>query len=505
MTILDSLFRPKSIAIIGASENPNKVGGRPIHYMKKFGYEGRIFPINPSRKQIQGIEAYESIAALEMPPDAAIIAIGSENVIEQVKLCGEHGVKAAVVMSSGFGEMGAQGKLLEAALVKEAHSKNMRLVGPNAQGTANFSNGAILNFSTMFMEIAPLDGPIAVISQSGAASVMPYALLRKAGYGVRYIAATGNDADLSTSAIAEELARDEKIKLILVYLETISNPDRLAEAAAIARARGAYIVALKSGSSKLGAVAASSHTGAVVGDDVAVDAFLARHGIWRARDMNEFIRATPLYLQDHSIGAGRTVAMSHSGAVSVMIADSAEQIGLPLTDLSQRTKSRLAEVLPSVATPNNPLDMTAAILGKPEIFPKVLTAIGTDEGADMSIGGVPVAGPGFDVANMAAATAEFEKSAKKPVIVCAPQDHIRAQFDEQKLPTYVTEIEGLESLHQYASHRALRDNVALATAPSSYELASMGQQDEYASLSLLETAGVRIVKSFLCRSVEEAV
>ncbi|WP_342712769.1 CoA-binding protein [Bradyrhizobium sp. B124] len=360
MTILESLFHPKSIAVIGASDNPNKVGGRPIHYMKKFGYQGRILPINPARKQIQGIDAYDSIESLKTSPDAAIIAVGSESVLDQVRLCADRGVGAVVIMASGFGELGEEGKGIEAELVKVAQAKNMRLVGPNAQGTANFSNGAILNFSTMFMEIDPQDGPVAVISQSGAASVMPYALLRKAGYGVRYIVATGNDADISASTIAEELARDEQIKLILVYLESLTDPERLASAAATARQRGAYIIALKSGASKIGAAAASSHTGAIVGDDVAVNAFLARHGIWRAHDMNGLIRTVPLYLKDHLIRKGRTVAMSHSGAVSVMIADSAERMGMPLSDISAETKAKLAAVLPSFATPSNPLDMTAA-------------------------------------------------------------------------------------------------------------------------------------------------
>jgi acyl-CoA synthetase (NDP forming) len=171
----------------------------------------------------------------------------------------------------------------------------MRVIGPNAQGIANFATGAVLNFSTMFMEVEPQDGPVAIVSQSGAASVMPYALLRERGIGVRYLAATGNDADLGVSELVRSIADDEDIRLIMVYVETLSNPDMLAEAARLARERGAHIVLLKGGSSHRGAVAAASHTGAMVGEDGALNAFLHRHGIQRAHDIHELVNAAPLY------------------------------------------------------------------------------------------------------------------------------------------------------------------------------------------------------------------
>ncbi|MGT2492817.1 CoA-binding protein [Cupriavidus basilensis] len=292
----EALFRPRSVAVIGASDNPNKVGGRPIHYLNRFGFEGKVFPVNPAREEIQGHRAYASVQDIGEVPDAVVIAVSGEAALAQVRQCSGIGVKAAVVMASGFGETGEAGRQRQDELVTAANAGGMRLVGPNAQGTANFASGAVLNFSTMFMEVAPADGPIAIISQSGAASVMPYALLRQAGLGVRYLVATGNDADIDACAMAEAVAADPAIRLILVYLESLSSPVRLAAAAAVARQRGAHVVVLKSGSSQRGAVAAASHTGAMVGNDATIDAFLARHGIWRARNMNEFIRATPLYL-----------------------------------------------------------------------------------------------------------------------------------------------------------------------------------------------------------------
>ncbi|WP_454724862.1 MULTISPECIES: acetate--CoA ligase family protein [Cupriavidus] len=501
----EALFRPRSVAVIGASDNPNKVGGRPLHYLNRFGFAGKIYPVNPGRAEIQGHRAYASVAEIGAVPDAVVIAVAGDATLAQVRQCSALGVKAAVVMASGFGETGADGRARQAELVAAANAGGMRLVGPNAQGTANFATGAVLNFSTMFMEVAPADGPIAIISQSGAASVMPYALLRQAGFGVRYLVATGNDADLDACAMAEAVAADPAIRVILIYLETLSDPARLAAAAAVARARGAHVVALKSGSSRRGAVAAASHTGALVGNDAAIDAFLARHGIWRARDMNAFIRATPLYLQGHDPAAGRTVVMSHSGAVGVMAADLAERAALPLAELAPATQDGLAAILPAFGSVNNPLDMTAALLGKGDMFPRVLDVLGSDPAADMVMIGIPVAGPGYDVPALARDAAAFLARHAKPLVVSAPQQDVRAAFAAHGIPAFITEADAIGALSQYAAHRRLGGGAAPPPLPAARAWAGSGLLDEHASLALLAEYGVPVVAHRLCASGGEAV
>lgn len=531
-----ALFHPASVAVIGASDNPNKVGGRPIHYMRAFGYTGEILPVNPGRHVIQGLPAHASVAdlvALGKTPEAAIVAVSGDATLEQVGLCADAGVKAAVIMASGFAETGAAGRARQQELVRIANAGGMRLVGPNAQGTANFASGAVLNFSTMFMEVAPQDGPIAIISQSGAASVMPYALLRQAGHGVRYLVATGNDADLDACAIAAAVAADPEVRLILVYLETISNPDALARAAATARARGASIVAIKAGNSARGAQAAASHTGALVGNDAAIDAFLVAHGIWRAGDIGELVRAVPLYLQDHAPGQGRTVVMSHSGAVGVMAADLAERHALPLTALRDDTLRALGEILPEFGTANNPLDMTAALLGKGDMFPRVLNALGADPAADMVMIGIPVAGPGYDVEALARDAAAFSAGHGKPLVASAPQQSVREVFTRHGVPTFVTEADAVAALAQYAMHRQRVERadradradgadrsdgagptgragqagwaVAERSSPAPLPLDGHGLQDEARSLALLAEAGVPTVSYRLCASADAAV
>lgn len=502
-----SLLQPSSVAVIGASDNPNKVGGRPIHYMTKFGFAGDVFPVNPVRSEIQGRHAYPTLANIGRIPDTAIIAVAGDDAVRAVKECADAGVANAVVMASGFAETGDQGRAAQDRMVEYANARGMRIIGPNAQGIANFSNGAVLNFSTMFMEVEPEDGPIAIVSQSGAASVMPYALLREMGLGVRYLCATGNDADMDVPELTRAVAADPGIKLILVYVESLLRPDVLAEAADIARSHGASIVLLKGGSSHKGAAAAASHTGAMIGHDGALDAFLARHGIWRANSLQDMVTAAPLYLRDAECGERRTVVLSHSGAVGVMSADAAEQVGLPLAELSALTRERLREALPGFATPSNPLDMTAALMGNDGMFPRILDILAREEQADMLLVGVPVAGPGYDVPALARATAEFASQYNKPVALSAPQQSVRRAFQAHGIPVFRTESDAIEALHQYASHQAMMRGIPNLHAQSRVSDIQVpdatGTLGEAESLSLLRQAGIPVISHVVCASEDE--
>src|SRR6202451_866012 len=203
MTRLKAALDPRSVAIIGASENPNKVGGRPVHYLDKFGFKGRIFPINPSRSEVQGYKCFKSLDDLPEIPDMVIVAVAGDNAIGVVEDCAAHGVKIAVVMASGFGEVDAvAGKAKERRMVEVAHKAGMRIVGPNSQGLANFGTGAIASFSTMFMDMDRAEGHVALLSQSGAVSTVPGVFQPQQPSGVRHAHATGNDADITVGELA---------------------------------------------------------------------------------------------------------------------------------------------------------------------------------------------------------------------------------------------------------------------------------------------------------------
>src|SRR5690348_15788141 len=254
---LDAALNPASVAIIGASDNPHKVGGRPLLYLQRYGYRGAIYPINPGRDTVQGVRAFARVVDTPQPPDLAIIAIAGNEAVGAVEACAARGVKVAVVMTSGFAETGAEGARAQTRMAAAARTAGMRLIGPNCQGLANFATGMVANFSTIFHELEGRDGPVAIVSQSGANSQAIYALLREKGLGIRHVHATGNEADVTVADLAAAVVADPGVRLLLLYMEAIKDPRALAAAAEAARSRDLPIVALKAGRTASGQKAAS--------------------------------------------------------------------------------------------------------------------------------------------------------------------------------------------------------------------------------------------------------
>lgn len=222
---LRPFLEPRSVAIIGASQDHNKIGGRPLHYLQRYGYKGPIFPINPGRKDVQGIKAFADLASLPQVPDLAVIAVPGDSAIAAIKDCATRGVKAAICITSGFGETGDPvGVAKQAEMVAAARAGSMRMVGPNTQGLANFANGAVCSFSTMFTTITPRDMPIAVVSQSGAMSAIPIGLLNERGLGARYSLASGNDADVNVLELAIAAVSDPDISCFCFIWRAFPGP-----------------------------------------------------------------------------------------------------------------------------------------------------------------------------------------------------------------------------------------------------------------------------------------
>ena len=505
---LEAALNPKSIAVVGASDNPHKVGGRPILYMTQYGYRGKIFPINPARAQVQGYPAYPDLAALPEVPDMAIVALAGEGTVQAVEQCAGMGVKVAVIMASGYGETGAAGKKIQDAMLARARAAGMRIVGPNSQGLANFGNGAIANFSTVFNDLPRIAGPAAIISQSGALSQLIYGLLYRRGVGIRHCHATGNEADITVAELALHVAQDPEVKLLLLYLETVNDPDKLAEAAAVARGRDLPLLVLKSGRTLSGQRAASSHTGAMATEDRVVDAFLHHHGIWRAADPHDLVNAAELYLKGWRPEGSKLVALSNSGATCVMAADMAEEMRLPLAVLADATRAQLNAVLPGFATTTNPIDITGALLSDSSLFGKILDILAKDPGADLFFAGIPIAGTGYDVEAFARDAAKFIATTGKPLALAVPQAEVAAPFVKLGVPVFDSDRLALRALDQLAAHSALMRRVrkAPAAAPLRLDLPGGGARflNEADSLELLAANGMAVAPQRLCRSAAEA-
>ena len=499
---------PGSIAVIGASENPNKIGGRPIAYLSRFGFRGAVYPINPARETVQGLQAFAGLSALPAVPDVAVIAVPGQLAVDAVAECAAAGVKLAIVMASGFGETGdPAAKAQELAMVASARAAGMRMVGPNSQGLANFGNGAVPNFSTMFVDTPAQDGPVGIISQSGAMSVIPYGLLRGRGIGVRHAHATGNDADITVCELATAVVEDPDLKLLLLYLEGLPDPHNLAEAARIARRRNLPIVALKSGRSQAGAEAARSHTGSLATEDRVVDAFLEDQGIWRVRTMAEMVDMAELYLKGWTPKGRRLVAISNSGAVCVMTADAATDADMPLAPLSDATQTELRTILPGFATTRNPVDITAALLSNSNLFGAILPVIAKDPAADAFFIGVAVAGTGYDVEAFARDSASFATETGKPLVAAASQPVVAERFRAHGVSVYPTEGQAIRALGQYVSHAERLRAAQAADPPPPLRRtppAATRMLDEAASLAMLAERGVPVVAHRVCVSAAGA-
>ena len=502
-----SLLAPASIAIVGASDNPNKIGGRPINFMQRFGYRGKLFPVNPARSEVQGLRSYPELAALPKAPDCVLLAVGGDAALQAVRDAAQIGAKSIVVSASGFGEASAAGRAMQGEMVRVAHQSGMRMIGPNSQGLANFATGAVTSFSTLFLERPPADGPIAIVSQSGALSVVPYALLRDRGIGVRHVHATGNEADISVAELAEAVIRDDGVKLLLLYLENFNHPQALARTAEIARRRDVPIIALKAGRTQSGARMASSHTGAMATEDRIVDAFFAKHGILRARDVGDLVNSAELFLSGIRPRGRRLVALSNSGASCVMAADCADDLGLTLAQLSATTCEQLKQLLPGFSTATNPIDLTASLLTDSSLFGKALDIIGRDDSVDMLFAAIPVAGTGYDVPSYAKAAANFIAQTGKPFAFASPLAEVAKEFAAQSVPSFADEQIAMAALAKIANHATWRGNTSAAPGNAMpvmpVPLGSQRYLSEAASLTWLAEYGILSVPFRVCHSEDD--
>lgn len=490
---------PRSIAVVGASENPNKVGGRPLSFLARFGFKGQVYPVNSARNEVQGLRAWPSVADLPEAPDVAIVAVAGDAAFEAVRDCADIGVKLAVIMTGGLAESDpVHGRSKEARMVAHARSRGLRIVGPNSQGMANFSTGAIASFSTMFVEVEPADGPVGIVSQSGAMSVVPYGLLRQRGIGIRHSHATGNDCDVTACELAAIVAEDPALRVLLLYLEGLPDPEQLARTAA-------------------GQAAAASHTGALASEDRVIDAFFAQHGIWRARDMAELVGGVEFYLMGWKPKGRRLVTISTSGATCVMAADAASAHGMPMAVFDKTTTSALRAALPPIAQAINPVDITGALLTDSGRFGRTLDALAPDPGVDAFFVGIPVTGAGYDVPLFAREAARCMAASGKPLVFAGPQPSVAAEFRSAGVPTFTFETEAIGALDRFVAHHAAMeatrarasrggvpefDKVAAQRKPRDGVLRMRHEAD---SLARVRTAGVPVVAHRLCASADEAV
>ena len=407
------LMAPRSIAVIGAGRHPGTIGYELFRNLLAYGFEGPVYPVNPSSASVAGVRAYPSLLDIPDDVDLAVIVVPSGTVPEIVRECAAKHVHGMVIISAGFAEAGAEGKATERDLVSMARRNGMRVIGPNCLGVVNTAPGVRMNAT--FAPGLPVAGNVAFLSQSGGLGIELMSQAAGLGIGISDFVSIGNKADVSGNDLLQYWADDPHTDVILMYLESFGNPRKFARLARrIARTKP--IVAVKSGRSAAGSRAASSHTAALATPDVAVDALFRQAGVIRVDTLEELL-ATAMLLAHQPVPAGRRVAIvSNTGGPGILAADACAGAGLEVPELSQATQDALRALVARDATVRNPIDLVAGATA--EQFEDALRVAMQDEGIDavLAIFVPPLVTRAEDVARSIANAAE--SAGEKPVVAC---------------------------------------------------------------------------------------
>ncbi|WP_038204716.1 acetate--CoA ligase family protein [Xenophilus azovorans] len=377
---LDAFFEADAVAVVGASDDVTKIGGRPVQLLRKYGYAGAIYPVNPKGGTIQGLPGYASVLDTPTAPALAILAVPAPAALQAVRDCAERGVRGVIVLSAGFAEAGPEGAALQAGMVRVAREHGMRLLGPNCLGAVNVANSLVGSFSIALEQSMPPAGQAGIVSQSGNIGSLTMRNMASRGLGVSRFIATGNEADVDVADGIAALAQDDATRIILCCMETCRHAGRLAAALEMARARNKPVIVLKIGATEQGQAAAASHTGALTGSDAVFDAVFRRHGVLRVRSFEELLdvgHAAALLGPERLPATDGVTLVAASGGFGIMMADAMVQAGMTLPPLAEATRALIREAVPTAGT-HNPVDASAQMSARPDILLKMLSALQGD-------------------------------------------------------------------------------------------------------------------------------
>jgi acyl-CoA synthetase (NDP forming) len=359
---LSPLLNPGSIAIVGATSDPKRLGGGTVlRFLKQHGYKGRVLPVNPNYDDLLGHRCYRSLADIEMPVDVAVFAVPAKQVVESIRAVPVGHVRFALVLTSGFGELDAEGAQLERELLDAARDRRMTVVGPNSVGVVNLANGVVPTISQYFDRAQIPYGPLALVSQSGAFGTALLAQAEIEGISFGYFVSSGNEIDVEFSDFGHYLLDQENVRILCGYIESIRNGERFAQLARRAAQTGKPILILKVGSTEAGAAAARSHTGALVGSDAIAQSFFDSLNILRATDGENLLDLLRVLERTPESRGKRLAILSHSGGAGVIAADAATLAGADIPPLPDDLRRKFASMLPKFASLSNPLDMTGGV------------------------------------------------------------------------------------------------------------------------------------------------
>lgn len=516
---LAPLLAPRSVAVLGASDRDGNLGGVCIGFLRKFGYAGPIWPINPGRDEVGGLKCYPSLDALTSTPDLAILALPVDSVAQALRDCVAANVPAAVAWAGGFADAGEAGRAKQRELEEICRASGIRLCGPNCIGIINTSIGLTASFSSMMYDHDRLvPGVISMVSQSGGIGVMSHARAQEMGYGFRVTISCGNEAALGVPEFIRALAQDPGTRVIASYIEGLSDPAKLVDALAAARAAGKPVVMLKGGASEASGRAALAHTGRLGGLDRAYDAIFREFGVIRVYSTEELL---DVCLQLASLRPGqlpagdRMLISTFGGGSGVICTDQCIREGLQVPQLDAPTRERVAALLTPLSSALNPIDMTPGMMTNAKHranMPAALAALGAAPGVDSWM--FLAAGFGSLAPDLVDMLDEARRATDKPICIAwqAPPEGIHALLASRGINVFVEYARGVRAMGKIVRYAtAIEEPIGKLDAPvatfdwQAHVDPSQKVQSEHVAAQILEQAGLPVARGRLARTADEAV
>ncbi|HSW04399.1 acetate--CoA ligase family protein [Aquabacterium sp.] len=510
MHSLHAFFFPRSVAIIGASTDPERIGGRPLRFMVECGFAGALYPVNVNGvAEIQGHTAYRSVLEIPGEVDHAIVAVPVAGAEQAVRDCAQKGVKAVQVFTAGFAETSSEGAALQRRITDIARAAGMRLVGPNALGLLNPGIGLFATFSTALNGLRPRAGSIGLATQSGAFGSAAYGMATLRGLGLSRVIATGNEADVDVAECIEYLAQDDDTSVICAAIESCRDGARLRAALLQAADAGKPVVIMKIGHTEIGAAAAATHTGSLAGNDAVYDTVFAECGALRAHSIEEMLDIAYVCVTAKQLPANAEIGIvTGSGGVGILMADNATELGLTLPPLPEATAQALRDILP-FAVPANPYDTTAQVTAVPDGVTRVMSAMAA--GSSCATHFAYLAHVGLSPARFAGTErALCALRAQHPdrlfVLVMLSEAGVNSRLEAAGIPVFQDPTRAVRAVAGAARLRALREQLHRLPAqlpPASEPLPPVSNESE--AKAVLATAGIPVLPEHLCSSAAAAV
>lgn len=447
---LTKLFNPKSVAVIGASNNLNSLGGQVIRHLRENGYSGDIYPVNQRYEEIQGLQCYSTISHVPHEVDLVLIIIRAQLVEDVLKECGKKGIRHAIVYSAGFSELGEEGIALQKKIVDTARENDIAFLGPNCQGFMNIPASVFAGFGSVFEARPFYAGKVSMVTQSGGFGYSAVNVAQEQGLGFNTIVSTGNEAAIKSEDIIDYFINDCETEIISAYIEGLKSPKELLHLGKKALAKEKPFLVWKVGRSEVGSKAAASHTGSMAGNAELYDALFKQTGIIPIEDIYDLIDFTAVYEQKKLPKGKGLGIVTVSGGAGVLASDKSSEFGLEIPQLNSDAREELAKVIPEFASTMNPIDVTAQLFNEPHLLKKALEIVVEDENIDMlMILNANMHGSlGTEVAE---AIASVANATDKPIVVSwSARDHLNEKgfniLKENSIPNFKTPVRGVLAL-----------------------------------------------------------